>query len=116
LDETALTEAWVKGRTMTVDESVQYVLESEKGDRGTTGAPPSPVADAERRMLTGRQLEIAELIAHGLSNRAIAARLVIGERTAEGHVQNILDKLGFSSRAQIAAWAVRQHVAAGRQG
>ncbi|HVI84343.1 MAG TPA: tetratricopeptide repeat protein, partial [bacterium] len=116
LDETALTEAWVKGRTMTVDESVQYVLESEKGSCGTTGPPLPPVADAERRMLTGRQLEIAELIAHGLSNRAIAARLVIGERTAEGHVQNILDKLGFSSRAQIAAWAVRQHVAAGLQG
>ena len=116
LDETALTEAWVKGRTMTVDESVQYVLESDKGNRGASGAPPSPVADAARRMLTGRQLEIAELIAHGLSNRAIAARLVIGERTAEGHVQNILDKLGFSSRAQIAAWAVRQQVAADRRG
>lgn len=116
LEETALTEAWVKGRTMTVDESVQYVLESERHNLGTTEAPPSPVADAERMILTGRQREIAELIAHGLSNRAIAARLVIGERTAEGHVQNILDKLGFSSRAQIAAWAVRQEAAAGRQG
>jgi non-specific serine/threonine protein kinase len=116
LEETALTEAWIKGRTMTVDESVQYVLESEERNRASPGAPPSPVDDAAPRMLTGRQLEIAELISLGLSNRAIAARLVIGERTAEGHVQNILDKLGFTSRAQIAAWAVRQQAAAGREG
>jgi hypothetical protein len=46
------------------------------------------------------------LVAQGKSNRAIAAELVISERTTESHVTNILGKLGFSSRAQIAAWAV----------
>lgn len=48
------------------------------------------------------------MIAEGLSNREIASRLVIAERTAEGHVQSILNKLSFNSRAQIAAWAVRR--------
>jgi DNA-binding NarL/FixJ family response regulator len=50
---------------------------------------------------------VAALVAEGLSNRAIAERLVISERTASNHVQRILTKLGFSSRSQIAAWVVR---------
>jgi DNA-binding CsgD family transcriptional regulator len=57
-------------------------------------------------MLTAREREVAILVAQGTSNRAIAAELVISERTTESHVTNILGKLGFSSRAQIAAWAV----------
>jgi DNA-binding NarL/FixJ family response regulator len=47
-------------------------------------------------------------VAEGLTNRAIAERLVIAERTAQNHVQHILDKLGFASRAQIAVWAARR--------
>ena len=58
--------------------------------------------------LTVREREIAQLVADGLSNRAIARKLVISERTAENHVQHILIKLDFSNRAQIAAWAVRR--------
>jgi DNA-binding CsgD family transcriptional regulator len=57
--------------------------------------------------LTAREREIASLVAAGLSNRAIADRLVISERTAQNHVQHILGKLGFANRAQIAAWASR---------
>ena len=57
--------------------------------------------------LTAREREIASLVASGLSNRAIADRLVISERTAQNHVQHILGKLGFANRAQIAAWASR---------
>lgn len=56
------------------------------------------------RVLTARQLEVAELVSDGSSNREIAARLGIGERSAEGHVERILQRLGFRSRAQIAAW------------
>ena len=48
--------------------------------------------------------QVAALVAEGLSNRAIAQRLVVSQRTVEGHVARILAKLGFSSRAQIAAW------------
>jgi len=53
-------------------------------------------------------LEVAGLVALGLSNRDIARRLFISEHTAATHVQHILDKLEFSSRAQIATWALQQ--------
>jgi DNA-binding CsgD family transcriptional regulator/tetratricopeptide (TPR) repeat protein len=56
--------------------------------------------------LTGREREVAALIARGWSNQQIAVELVLSERTIEGHVRNILSKLGFVSRAQIAVWAV----------
>jgi DNA-binding NarL/FixJ family response regulator len=54
--------------------------------------------------LSAREVEVAMLVAQGLSNRQIAERLVISERTAQNHVQHILNKLGFTSRSQIAAW------------
>jgi DNA-binding CsgD family transcriptional regulator/tetratricopeptide (TPR) repeat protein len=60
------------------------------------------------RVLTPRELEVVHLLTRGLSNRAIAESLVISETTAEVHVKHILSKLGFKSRAQIAAWATRQ--------
>jgi DNA-binding CsgD family transcriptional regulator len=57
--------------------------------------------------LSAREAEVAQLVAEGLTNRQIAARLIISERTAQNHVQHILTKLGFTTRAQIAAWSVR---------
>lgn len=56
--------------------------------------------------LTARQREVAALVAEGCSNREIAARLGITERSAEGHVERIRLRLGFRSRAQVAAWFV----------
>jgi DNA-binding NarL/FixJ family response regulator len=56
--------------------------------------------------LTAREREVACLVAQGKSNRAIAEELVVGMSTVEAHITHILSKLGFSSRAQIAAWAV----------
>jgi DNA-binding NarL/FixJ family response regulator len=58
--------------------------------------------------LTRRQRQVAELVAQGLTDREIAARLVISPRTAESHVEQILTRLGFRSRAQIAAWTAAQ--------
>lgn len=58
--------------------------------------------------LTRREREIASLVAQGLTNREIAQRLFIAERTAEGHVESIRNKLGFRSRTQVAAWVVEQ--------
>jgi DNA-binding CsgD family transcriptional regulator len=59
-------------------------------------ARPSP--------LSARERQVAELVAQGLSNKEIGTRLFVSERTAENHIRSILDKLGFDSRAQIAAW------------
>jgi DNA-binding NarL/FixJ family response regulator len=58
--------------------------------------------------LTRREREVAQLVADGKANRAIARALGVGERTVEGHVASALAKLGFSSRAQLAAWAVER--------
>ena len=72
------------------------------GLRHETGAShrsPSP--------LTPREHEIVLLIAQGLSNKEIADELVISPATAARHVANILAKLGFSSRTQVASWATR---------
>ncbi|WP_442939539.1 response regulator transcription factor [Nocardia sp. CY41] len=57
----------------------------------------------------GIELIVAELVAEGLSNRQIAERLVVSPRTVDRHLENILGKLGFTSRAQIAAWTAREH-------
>jgi non-specific serine/threonine protein kinase len=65
--------------------------------------PPTPFGAG----LTKRQLAVARLVAQGLTNREIASRLYISDRTAEGHVEQIRNKLGFSSRAQVAAWAAQ---------
>jgi len=60
--------------------------------------------------LTGRELEVAELIAAGLTNQAIASRLSVAPRTAESHVESIRRKLQVRSRAQIAAWVTEQRL------
>jgi pimeloyl-ACP methyl ester carboxylesterase/DNA-binding CsgD family transcriptional regulator len=57
--------------------------------------------------LTDRELQVAELVAEGLTNQAIARRLSVAPRTAEAHVENIRRKLQVRSRAQIAAWVTR---------
>jgi DNA-binding CsgD family transcriptional regulator len=66
-------------------------------------------ADGE---LTAREREVAALVASGLTNGQLADRLFISPKTAAVHVSNILAKLGLSSRAEIAAWAVRHDLSA----
>lgn len=67
---------------------------------GTLEAP----APAEENPLTKREMEIARLLAKGMSNREVAASLVISSRTVDGHVERIFGKLGFDSRSQVASW------------
>jgi ArsR family transcriptional regulator, cadmium/lead-responsive transcriptional repressor len=72
-------------------------------------APQVPaVGDDPLALLTPRERQVGELITEGLSNKDIAARLVIAKRTVEAHVENILTKLGFTTRAQLAAWYTEQ--------
>ena len=73
-----------------------------------TGVAPSETTQAgvheDHAPLTRREREVANLVAQGLSNAEIAAALFVGLRTVEAHVTHILNKLGFNSRGQIAAW------------
>lgn len=89
--------AYRQGRDMSMDTAVAYALGEQTTDKGAAGSGA---------MLTKRERQVADLVAKGLSNRQIATKLVISQRTAQGHVENILTKLGFTSRAQIAAWVV----------
>jgi DNA-binding CsgD family transcriptional regulator len=61
--------------------------------------------------LTSREREVAQLVTQGKSNRAIADELVVGISTVEAHISHFFTKLGFSSRAQIAVWAVDKGLA-----
>ncbi|MBO2452158.1 LuxR family transcriptional regulator [Actinomadura barringtoniae] len=75
-----------------------------KGKRALPEAPAGPGPLTGPSPLTRRETQVAKLVAEGLSNRQIAERLVISKRTADSHLEHILTKLGFISRAQIAAW------------
>ncbi|MEQ4209996.1 LuxR C-terminal-related transcriptional regulator [Actinopolymorpha sp. B9G3] len=88
----------LQGANLNLDQAISLALREKEHH-----ARPAP-ARGEAVHLTRREREIAELVAKGQSNKEIAAALVIAQRTAESHVENILVKLGFTSRAQIAAW------------
>jgi len=75
---------------------------------GERPAPEAASRTAEPGGLTRRQREIAELVARGMTNKEIAAALVLSGRTVEGHVENILVKLGLTSRTQVASWLAGQ--------
>jgi len=57
--------------------------------------------------LSPREREVAAMVAEGLTNREIAARLFISERTADGHLEHIREKLGVHTRTQVREWVVR---------
>ena len=101
--------AFEEGRAFSVDDGIAYALDEHR-------APATPPPSEPTAGLTAREREIAELIAEGLTNRDVAARLTISVRTAETHAQNILLKLGFRSRAQIAAWVAQQRLKAAPRG
>lgn len=82
--------------------------------RAAGAAVPLTPSTTTQGALTTREGEVLALLAHGLTNRAIAARLVVSEKTAEHHVRQILAKLGIRGRAEAAAYAVRHGLAAER--
>jgi predicted ATPase/DNA-binding CsgD family transcriptional regulator len=98
LGERAFQHAFDQGSKLSFDELLAYTLDRSGDDEVPTHL------DSDAATLTKREREVADCVSQGLSNREIARSLVISERTAEGHVQHILVKLGFTSRAQIAAW------------
>jgi non-specific serine/threonine protein kinase len=102
LPEQAFEVAFRHGAQLTLPDAIAIALEE--------AIPPRIEPDRSKQStgLTRRELEIAELVAQGLSNKEIAGRLVISTRTAEAHVEHILTKLAFTSRSQIAAWTAER--------
>jgi DNA-binding NarL/FixJ family response regulator len=85
-----------------LDPAVAGLLARRVRERASAAAPEEPLTERER--------EVLGLVARGLSNKAIADRLAITERTARTHVSNILGKLGLASRTQAALFAVEHHL------
>jgi non-specific serine/threonine protein kinase len=100
LGEATFETAFRRGAALSLEEAVSYALGRD--------AEPGPVDTPSPGGLTPRERDVADLVAEGLSNRQIAARLGVSQRTVESHVENILRKLGFASRTQVAAWIARQ--------
>ena len=101
LTEADFQEEQAAGRIMTLKQAIQYAqnLPRTKGN-------PDLTKREEVGELTGRERQVAGLIAQGKSNREIAEDLVLSTRTVEKHVANILSKLGLASRSQIVRWAM----------
>jgi DNA-binding CsgD family transcriptional regulator len=97
----AFQAAYRRGLELPADDALAYALQQPL--KQPPAKPPAPAVSGEAP-LTPRELQVARLVAGGRSNKEIAAELVIAPRTAEGHVERILTKLGFTSRAQLAAW------------
>jgi DNA-binding NarL/FixJ family response regulator len=91
-----------------IDESVRDAFLIETAKLLPPSGPTTQLRAAKQAFggLTQREREIVQLIAEGRSNAEIAAVLVLGKRTVETHISNILGKLGVTSRAQIVTWAV----------
>lgn len=98
LGDEGFAAAWAAGRAPSFDDMLDYAL----------AAPidPAEAGGSGQALLSGREREVSLLIAAGLTNHQIADRLVVSERTVDAHCRHIFDKLGVSSRAQVAAWAV----------
>jgi non-specific serine/threonine protein kinase len=101
----ALARAWAEGRALTLHSAAALAMDDA---RSASEQPPEvePVS-VPSGPLTPRELEVAAPIARGRTSKEIADALVITERTADTHAAHIRDKLGLRSRAEIAAWAVR---------
>ena len=111
LGEIAFQAAWADGQALSLEKAIEAAARSVPRT-APMAATSASVAHTALSPLTPREREIASLVAQGLTNRQIAEQLVISERTADAHVAHILGKLGFSSRAQIAAWATEHGLTA----
>jgi DNA-binding NarL/FixJ family response regulator len=98
LGDAAFESEFRRGKNSALEDAIAYAL----GERST------PTTEQARGGpdfgLTGRERQIAGLVAQGLTNKQIADQLVLSTRTVETHVQNILAKTGFTTRSQVAAW------------
>ncbi|HWG14028.1 MAG TPA: LuxR C-terminal-related transcriptional regulator [Streptosporangiaceae bacterium] len=119
LDSPAVERLWLQGLALATEAAVALALQDPAAaDDSLLGDPaagptvldgaPAGAAGPSLGSLTPREREVVGLIARGCSNRTIAEELVISPSTAARHVANILAKLGFTSRTQVAWWAADQ--------
>jgi len=113
LGTTRFTALTSEGGAVDLPGAIEFALagpgaEGRPGSAAQVRAAPTRAAARGEVPLSRREAEVAGLIAKGLSNKAIAESLVISPRTVDGHVERILAKLGFASRAQVAAWVAEQ--------
>jgi non-specific serine/threonine protein kinase len=107
LGEARFAAAMAEGRRMSVEQAIPAVLRAGP----TPAAIARPSFPPDRRSadpLTPRELQVAALVARGLTDREIGEALVITAGTVGQHVVHILDKLGLRSRAQVAAWVAER--------
>lgn len=104
LGEKAYQRVAARGEKLSLEELIAYAC-------AEASEPPPATAPVDHLpTLTRRERQVAELVGQGQSNKQIADILVISQRTAETHVEHILIKLGFTSRAQIATWVAQQEI------
>jgi non-specific serine/threonine protein kinase len=111
LDETAFSAAWAEGRALPLDRVIADLDTDEVPATGPAAPPVRPARAPRPGGLSPREIEVTGLIAQGHTNRTIAETLMIAEWTVDTHVRHILAKLGFRSRAQVAAWATEHGLA-----
>jgi predicted ATPase/DNA-binding CsgD family transcriptional regulator len=111
LGDNGFARAFEHGLRVGFDQALAYAL----GESTLPRIQPTATqrATAVPGSLTRREREVAELIMQGLSNKQIADTLVMAQRTAEGHVEHILTKLGFTTRSQVAAWVAERRATPG---
>jgi non-specific serine/threonine protein kinase len=119
LGNAALEAIIEENGALTVAQAISLALDQSVAVGAPAPVPvpvPAPAAAAAppTSPLTRREQEIAVLIARGMTNRTIASVLVLSPRTIDGHVGRIFAKLGFVSRAQVAAWVSERKAASGR--
>ena len=98
--------AWADGRTLSMEQAIEYALQAASEPVHRVGADRAGRVDAAP--LSPREVEVAQLVARGLTNRQIAQALVVTEGSAANHVHRVLTKLGLKTRTQVAAWAVER--------
>jgi DNA-binding NarL/FixJ family response regulator len=97
LGQTTFAREFTAGQQLSRDDAARLALRE--------AAVSAAASEREGAGVLGRrETDVARLLAEGLTNKEIGTRLFISERTVESHVRNILNKLGFNTRAQIAGW------------
>ena len=106
LGEARYDACFEQGAALDRQELVALALD----DKLPVAAATTPVPPVEEVELTSRELEVARLVADGLSNRAIASTLFVSVATVKTHVSHILQKLALDSRVQLARWTAAHGV------